>query len=179
MLKLTSPGMRVSACSFGFVPIAGLTQFVAQLKGKGIALAFEKPVDWVPFTGGDKPGPTMLAELQVRTAAANGTFVWATLDFIEAHPITDIKPSPADQTLITDWSLLATATKAEGFALKATTAFKLEAAAGTPLRIVFYTDFVTSDDGKLALDGSHIAGVLPTGRGAAGDTFRTWFTIDG
>lgn len=161
------------------VPIGALAPFVAQLKGKGIALAFEKPVDWLPFTGGDKPGPTMLVELQVRTAAPNGMFVWATLDLVEAHPITDIKLSPADQTLITDWALLTSATKAEGFALKGATAFKLEVVTGTPLRLVFYTDFVTSDDGKMALDGSHVAGLLPTGRGAAGDTFRSWFTIGG
>jgi hypothetical protein len=160
-------------------PIGPLAPFVAQIKGKGIALAFEKPVDWLPFTGGEKPGPTMLAELQVRTAAPNGTFVWATLDLIEAHPINNIKLNPADATQIIDWSLQTSATKAEGFALKGTTAFKLEVVTGTPLRLVFYTDFVTSEDGKLPLDGSHIAGQLPTGRGAAGDTFRSWFTIGG
>lgn len=161
------------------VPIGPLAPFVSQLKGKGIALAFEQPVDWIPFTGGDEAGPTMLAELQVRTAAPNGMFVWATLDLIEAHPIAEIKLNSADPTLINDWSLLTTATKAEGFALKGTAAFKLEVAIGTPLRLVFYTDFVTSEEGKLPLDGSHIAGQLPTGRGAAGDTFRSWFTIGG
>lgn len=171
---------RITALSWKHArPIASLSNFVSQLKGKGIALAFEKPVDWQPFTGSDKPGPTLLAELQMRTAAPNGTFVWVTLDLIEAHPIGNIKLSTSDSTLITDWTLLASAVEAEGFALKGATALKLETAAGTPLRLVFYTDFVSSGDGKLALDGSHIAGQLPTGRGAAGDTFRSWFTIDG
>jgi hypothetical protein len=159
-------------------PIASLSSFVAQLKGKGIALAFEKPVDWQPFTGGEKAGPTMLAELQVRNRAANGTFVWATLELIEAHPATGFKFGTPDPTLITDWTLQATATETQGFALKAATAFKLELPAGEPVRLVFYTDFVTSG-GKSPLDGSHIGGTVPTGRGAAGDTFRSWFTIDG
>ena len=47
---------------------------------------------------------------------------------------------------------------------------------GQILRLVFYSDFVIDVD-KRPVDGSHIAGELPTGRGAPGDTFRSWFSL--
>lgn len=160
--------------------VGPLAPFQSQMKGKGIALAFAKPVDWLAFTGSDKPGPSMLVELQARSRLMDGTLVWATLDQVEVHPVTNLKFSATDPSLLMDWTLQTSAAQVSGFALRGTQDFNVpEEASKFALRFVFYTDFVTGEAGKLALDGSHIGGVLPTGRGAAGDTFRSWFTFSG
>lgn len=167
----------IVAISWQHAGIFGLASDLSKaLNGNGIAVGFEKRVRWPQFTGMKKAGPTMLVELQRKTAVRSGYAIWATVDKIIAHPIDNLVFDPNDSTLLRDWDLLSDADTCQGFALRGNDlSFGLEA--DEIFRLVFYTDFVLDEEGKLALDGSHIGGQLPTGRGAAGDTFRSWFTV--
>ncbi|MGV8937554.1 MAG: hypothetical protein ACOH2J_10555 [Allorhizobium sp.] len=153
-----------------------VSEFLKVLRSDGIAIGFNKPVRWPQFTGTKAPGPTMLVELQRKIFARSGLAIWATLEEITAHPIDNLVIDPNDTTLLKDWDVLSDADTCQGFALIGKDLqFGIES--DEIIRLVFYTDFVLDADGKMALDGSHIGGQLPTGRGAAGDTFRSWFTI--
>ena len=153
------------------------SEFRDALVGKGIAVGFAKPVFWPPFTGSNKGGPTMLAELQRKVITGANTSVWAAFDLIEAHPIRNLKFDPADKTLLTAWDEPGSAEESDGFMLRASDNFEFGVPDREPVRLVFYADFVTDKEGKLILDGSHIGGQLPTGRGGPGDTFLSWFTV--
>lgn len=151
--------------------IANPSEFSRILREQGVALAFERPVPWKFFTGSEKAGQTLLVELQHQTIRGQ-IFVWETISFLDAHPITDLQLSG---TLLKDWTVLNDAALAEGFALRGES-FDLEFDKGAVLRLVFYTDFVADEEGRL-VDGTHFLGELPTGRGAPGDTFRSWFFV--
>lgn len=153
------------------------SEFRSALLGKGIAVAFEKPVQWPAFTGTKKAGPSMIVELQHRVISGGGSSFWAAFDVIEVNPITNLKFDPADATLLVSWDILGTADVSPGFALRASDNFEFGVPNVEPVRLVFYADFVVGEDGKTSLDGSHIGGQLPTGRGGAGDTFLSWFTV--
>ena len=119
----------------------------------------------------------MLAELQHRVITGGGSSFWATFDTIEATPIENLKFDGTDKTLLIDWDLLGDAGVSPGFALRASDNFEFSVPNEEPVRLVFYADFAVGEDGKLPLDGSHIGGQLPTGRGGPGDTFRSWFMV--
>jgi hypothetical protein len=158
-------------------PMGTASDFRDALIGKGIAVAFKGEVPWPQFTGGAKAGPTMLVELQRRVSIQSGISVWATLDLIEAHPIRDLQFAAGDPTLLTGWTPLPDADASPGFALRAKDQFEFGVGNDEPIRLVFYADFVVDKSGKVSLDGSHIGGQLPTGKGGPGDTFRSWFTV--
>ena len=83
-------------------------------------------------------------------------------------------------SLLTDWRIgfsEAGKSRTLGFAITANNRLDVGFFESETLRLVFYTDFALDESGKLAIDGSHIGGLLPTGRGAPGDTFRRWFTF--
>ncbi len=151
------------------------------LRGKGIALAFGKEVAWKQFVAsGEVAQATMLVELQRRVPAAGGAqaSLWAALDNLLVSPISDFNLSG---TLLTDWNIgFADAgnSLARGFAITADSKFDTGFNVNETLRLVFYTDFVVDESGQLTVDGSHLGGRLPTGRGAPGDTFRSWFTFN-
>jgi hypothetical protein len=167
-------------------------RFAEVLATDGIAVAFERPVLWQPFTGTGKAGPTMLVELQRRLPlpmwhqnawgppSDSTAFVWATIDGLIVHPITDIKN---DDGLLTRWKVLDDAEQTLGFTVRAVDndAVKRLLLSKETLRLVFYTDFTvgaTIDDRQVPpLSGGHIGGALPTGAGGPGDTFRSWFRI--
>ena len=153
------------------------SEFRSALLGKGIAVAFDKPVQWPAFTGSKKAGPSMLVELQHRVLSGGGSSFWAAFDVIEVNPITNLKFDAVDKTLLIDWDILGNADLSQGFALRASDNFEFGVPNVEPVRLVFYADFVVGEDGKTSLDGSHIGGQLPTGRGGPGDTFLSWFTV--
>lgn len=153
-------------------------KFRSLLGENGIAVGFDKPVFWPQFTGTKEPGATMLVELQRKFKMQAGQSIWMTFEQIEVHPIENLQFDAGDPTLLTGWDLLPSAEKCHGFALKSTDRFEFAGLEGNEIiRLVFYADFVLDADGKMPLDGSHVGGQLPTGRGGPGDTFRSWFTV--
>ncbi|MGS4947729.1 collagen-like protein [Meridianimarinicoccus sp. RP-17] len=160
-------------------PLAAAESFLGELRERGIAVGFRNRVDWTVFTGTDRAGETMLAELQHRVPVGPGSFVWATLGQIIAEAI-DFDDGQVSDGLLEDWTPLASATEARGFRLflgdGSDTDLRLQP--GETLRLVFRADFVVDTEGRV-VDGSFLNGRLPTGQGAPGDTFRSWFTIPG
>jgi hypothetical protein len=155
----------------------GPGRFFETLGDQGFAVAFNKPVVWPQFTGTKMPGPTMLVELQRKIGVRSGHTIWATIDDLEAHPIDNLLFDSVDPTLLVGWTLLSDADQCLGFALRGGKQSGIGFETDENIRLVFYADFVLDADGRMALDGSHIGGQLPTGRGGPGDTFRSWFKI--
>lgn len=141
---------------------------------RGLAVAFEKPVPWAPFTGSERSGPTMLVELQRRIALENQTTVWAAMDSLEVWPLTD--PVVDDEGLLREWQTVDGADESPGFVVRPGRGFDTGFEEGETLRLVVYTDFLV-DGGGRPVSGAHVEGLLPTGRGGPAGTFRTWFTV--
>ncbi len=152
--------------------IGSFPEFMRLLVEQGIAIAFERPVAWKFVTGTERAGRTMVAELQVPIAADRFRMVtWNTLHPLIAHPIADLV---IDGTLLRDWTRLDGADESPGLCLRSPEPFELPIAADLPVRFVLYADFAVDRDG-VAVDGTHLAGQLPTGKSAGGGTFRSWF----
>ena len=119
----------------------------------------------------------MLVELQRRVAAGSQAMVWAALDNLLVSPINDFSLSG---NLLTEWSIgfsHSGESLTRGFVITAGQSFDMSFSPNETIRLVFYSDFVVDASGDVAVDGSHLGGRLPTGRGAPGDTFRSWFTF--
>ena len=158
------------------IDMQGMDNFADFLMEVGIAVAFENKVPWPQFTGSREPGPTMLVELQRRADASRGFFHWESLGNLRVHPI---EVAQINGTLLERWNMLSGADGTQGFAVTwrrrgnmPIPEFKL----GETVRLVFYADFVLDEEGR-AVDGSLLGGRLPTGKGAPGDTFRSWFVL--
>ncbi|WP_145962841.1 hypothetical protein [Mangrovicoccus ximenensis] len=179
------PVNPVTALSWrhGEVHPAG-TSFFGQVFEQGIALGFERPVRWDQFrVRGDRFPRSMLAELQreVRSRDGSGTAVWARLTYMAIGPIEFEDSMVSDEGLLSDWTPLPPdAGSCRGFSMVAVPDDSVEVAfiPGEMLRLVFHADFVIDESGR-PVDGSFLGGRLPTGRGAPGDTFRSWFIVPG
>lgn len=159
-------------------------EFLDWFQGGGLAFQFAKPVLYAPFTDDRRGiGQTMLIEVQ-RRVVMNGMVTWPSLDHIEVMPITDIQPS--GDTLITSWKIIDDPDEIAGLEAVEGVAVRYRPTDGDndpirfrqneTFRIVFYTDFVLDRDG-VPLDGTHMGGRLPTGKGLPGSTFRSWFRL--
>jgi hypothetical protein len=173
------PGIGIIAISWvhdqPYPEAPTLDEFFGRLAEQGIALAFERPVLWTSFTGSEKAGRTMLAELQVPVSGGDFEPVsWDVIATLDAHPITDLD---IDGTLLRTWTALDNASEAEGFCLRGLARFDVPINPQLPLRFVFYADFAVDAEGT-AVDGTHIGGKLPTGKSAGGGTFRSWFRFE-
>lgn len=156
-----------------YEPQAG-SEMIPELLERGIAIAFEQPVLWKQVVPGGEAGPTNVATLQKRVAVAPGFEVWADFADLHAHPIRDVSITG---TLLEDWTPLDGADLSEGLMLRLIEPVDLGIDRGEFFRFVFHADFVIDEAGR-PVDGSHLAGELPTGKGAPGDTFRSWFAVE-
>jgi hypothetical protein len=163
----------------GFYPGIVSQDFFDVLRRNGIAVGFDKEVPWQQFVPNGKIAqPTMLVELQRKVEVGGNASVWAAIDNLVVSPIRDL--TPAGGTLLTDWDIGFSDGDflTQGFAITAARNLDTSFDPNETLRLVFYTDFVVDESGDVAIDGSHLGGRLPTGRGAPGDTFRSWFRFN-
>lgn len=155
-------------------------RFQELMQSRGVALAFEKEVPFVVFTGSRRPGESLIVELQ-RRVRERGTVCWCALDRTVVRPLSRVETN--GDGLITDYDVEAEAETAVGIAIGVN---DVNFEPGEVLRVVLYADFVV-DVGKRPLDGNHIGGLLPTGRPVGGDppagnrqpgnTFMSWFQV--
>ncbi len=134
----------------------------------GIAIAFGEPVTSESITSATLGKSSALAELDVLDARRQQ---WLTL----ALTATPIRATSISGTLLEEWET----TDSELVDGVVFTADLPDSAQETlaVFRLVLYADFVT-DRSSLAVDGTNLAGRLPTGASAPGGTFRSWFTSE-
>ncbi len=158
--------------------------FFGNMRETGLAVAFERPVAWAQFGEfGGKPGRSMLVELQreVPIGSGTGTAVWAGLTYVVVDPIDYDDSAIGGDGHLTAWTRLPPDVPAcRGFQIRHQPETQVEVAfrPGETLRVVFHADFVLDESGR-PVDGSFLGARLPTGKGAPGDTFRSWFAVPG
>lgn len=138
----------------------------------GIALVFEKPVLAKPLQIELEAKRNMIAYLQRNVSVGQGSLsVWADISQVVVLPLA---PDPEVQgTQVVKWEPDEGAELTPGIMLRV---LESDFSRGETLRVEFYADFLATEEG-IAVSGAHLGGLLPTGGGGPGGTFRSWFTV--
>ena len=154
-----------------FPGIADVGEFGNLINETGIAVEFAEEVRFDQFTGSDKPGESMLVELQ-RRDVRRGDLCWCAVPRINVFPLEEIEND--GNGLVTKFTVAGSRSTSKGFALIANDiGFGADA---QTLRVLIHADFII-DVKERPLDGNHIGGKLPSGNGRPGNDFLSWFTL--
>lgn len=140
------------------------------LSERGLAIAFEAPVDLSPYMREDLP--LFIAELQLMTDSSMPSS-WDVVQWIRLKPISQIQ---IQDGFITDYVIDGDPVSAEGLVLIAVEITDISFDKIKALRVVLHADMLIDKEGR-AVDGHFIGGKLPTGKSSPGGIFTSWFLL--